>query len=72
MNSLKDNLEAWVSQGVEISINHTLLQSLEDVTALQLSESTPYMLDYVWDDNGNFVRLNINLMDNFQSTPHMH
>lgn len=65
MNSLIGNLEAWVKQGVEVSINHTLLQSLEDVTALQLHEGTPYMLDYVWDDNGNFVRLNINLMDNF-------
>ncbi|MGN0481882.1 MAG: hypothetical protein ACI4EV_09950 [Lachnospiraceae bacterium] len=63
MDSLKDKLRQMLDQGISISINMHKIHNPNAMDHYLLHDDANYMLDYMWDENGNFLQLNVNILE---------
>lgn len=62
MNLLKDQLIEMLDKGVCVSINMHKIHTANTLDHYILHDDSNYMLDYMWDENGNFLQLNVNIL----------
>lgn len=62
MDSLKLKLLEFMDKGVCVSINMHKIHTANSLDHYILHDDANYMFDYMWDENGNFLQLNVNIL----------
>lgn len=63
MHSLKEELQELLKQDICVSINGKILTDKTFVENLEIRDDAHFMLDYIWNEDGSFLRLNYHILD---------
>lgn len=67
MDSLKEQLKIqlknMLEQGVNISVNMHQIHNINTLDHYIIHDDATYMFDYMWDENGNFLQFNVNILE---------
>lgn len=63
MYSLREEIQELLEQDICVSINGKILTDKASVDNLEIRDNARFMLDYIWDENGRFLRLDYHILD---------